>query len=207
MYNLKEHERYEKRVDIFRTVQQSPHKAVYQLNASKANKMMLIKGSSAFVNQSYMSSEMSLDHGLRLSGENRNPLYDSEEPVWTTQVSFTGSPGEKKIEQQSANRQLDSPSTQASSPLPQAAQRPLSPVKDPISFPITRFPSKAEFYPPLSQEKSIDFRRLKRRNLIIISCLLLLAIVIAVIVILVVVFRSNYYSQSPPLSADTKGFF
>ena len=206
IYNLKDHERYEKRVDIFRSVQQSPSHQKQDTSTAQP-KIVVVRGSNAFVNQSYLSSEtINIEHAIRgvlMPGSEEkkgNPLFVNDDPVWTTRASFSASPlhlyGPTVDEDQAAREEKASEEKKQHAPLPYPAL-PAPPVKEPmqqtpISLPITRFPSKAEFYPPLSQEP-IKFNKKKKRKQLLVATLFLfmLLAIIALVVVLVVFFRLN----------------
>lgn len=232
IYNLKEHERYEKRVDIFRTVQQTPQKTqqknVFEVNSTavaaaavggnRGSKILLMKKGaniiSGFVNQSYLSSDVEVGsprHQAPLGPpppppsqsqpsfaveETRkgNPLYVSDDPVWMTRASFNALPFEE------AKKPTEK--TNMASPNGVVAEK-----KSGIPPIIPRYPSKAEFYPPLDN-RPIKINQKKRRKQILITCLtvsLLLALVVA-IVVLVVVYKlnSNTLSTEPSLKQQDK---
>lgn len=233
IYNLKEHERYEKRVDIFRTVQQSPHKAVYQMNSVLPPKIVMVKGSNAYVNQSYLTSEMTLDQMLRLGlggtggGENnKNPLYVSEDPVWTTKASFNavmpiteekfeGEEGEQEeVEDEEEREQERSKSRQNAKHdiTPNMSKQPLPPPpphssssQQPISLPIMRYPSKAEFYPPLNQlDDPIKASKKRRRKICMFySFMILLLIILAALAVLLVLFLKPSQSSNSSQQRQT----
>lgn len=219
MYNLKEHERYEKRVDIFRSVQQSPSHAGSAVAAAAAKIIVMKKGGGGgFINQSYLSSDMSLEQAIRTPDERKgNPLFVSDDPVWMTRASFSPSPPPTRRPLSPPSSPLDVPtddeavaaqeakaadafanSSQQKFPLTTTPPPKQPQLSHPITLPITRFPSKAEFYPPFETEKSIKLNdKGKRNRKFLISCLfasMLLAIV-GLIIVLVVFFKLNSDAQ------------
>jgi hypothetical protein len=199
-YKLKEHERYEKRVDIFRTVQQSSHKAIYQMNSAVPPKIIMMKGSNAFVNQSYLASDLSLEQ----QKPDNKAAYVNDDPIWTSRSSFIAAPSVTKNAQVEMQYPKSNPNhMNIKTPMPNAA------------LPLPKFlPSKAEFYPPILSEKSIrtNNKKRQRRKQFLISCslLFLILVILALIVALILILfksDSSKTSQSQPQSPTVRPSF
>lgn len=124
-YKLKEYERYEKRVDIFRSVQPNAQKTSQNFTMSSPGaKIMLMRGANGYTNKSFVSSETTSSQS------------DDRKKIWTTQTPHASNLNLTEIDLNMA--------------VPATTKLPNLLTAQPAVSNNQR-PGKSEFYPPVQQ--------------------------------------------------------